>query len=132
VKGTPFDFRQPTAIGARINQDEEQLKHGHGYDHAWVLDGRARLLRRAAEAYDPTTARSVEVWTTEPGLHLYSGNFLGEARTGKGGKAYKPHDGFALETQHFADSPNKPNFPSTVLRKGEKYRSKTIYRFSAR
>ena len=132
VKGTPFDFMQPTSIGARINEDDEQLKRGNGYDHNWVLDGRAGTLRRVAEVSEATTGRSIEIWTTEPGLQLYTGNYLSEAKPGKGGKPYKQHYGFALETQHFPDSPNKPKFPSTVLRQGGTYRSTTIYRFSAR
>jgi aldose 1-epimerase len=132
VKGTPFDFTQPLPIGARINQDEEQLKRGNGYDHNWVLDGRAGALRRVAEVSEQTTGRVMEIWTTEPGLQLYTGNYLGETKPGKGGKTYKPRYGFALETQHFPDSPNEPKFPSTVLKKGAKYRSTTIYKFSAR
>ncbi|HEX8891199.1 MAG TPA: aldose epimerase family protein [Pyrinomonadaceae bacterium] len=132
VKGTPFDFTQPTAIGARINDADEQLKRGNGYDHNWVLDGRPGMLRRVAEVSEPTTGRVMGVWTTEPGIQLYTGNYLGEARPGKGGKPYKQHYGFALETQHFPDSPNEPKFPSTVLRRGATYRSTTIYKFSAR
>jgi aldose 1-epimerase len=132
VKGTPFDFTQPTLIGARINNEDEQLKRGNGYDHNWVINGRAGTLRRAAEVSEPATGRVMEVLTTEPGIQLYTGNFLGEAMPGKGGKTYKPRYGFALETQHFPDSPNKPSFPSTTLRKGAAYRSTTIYRFSAR
>ena len=132
VKGTLFDFTQPTAIGARINMDDEQLKRGNGYDHNWVLDGRAGALRRVAEVSEPVTGRTMEIWTTEPGLQLYTGNYLSEAKPGKGGKTYKQHYGFALETQHFPDSPNEPKFPSTVLRKGSRFRSTTIYKFSAR
>jgi aldose 1-epimerase len=132
VKGTPFDFTQPTTIGARINDADEQLKRGNGYDHNWVLDGRPGTLRRVAEVSEPTTGRVMEIWTTEPGIQLYTGNYLGEAKPGKGGKPYKQHYGFALETQHFPDSPNEPKFPSTVLRRGATYRSTTIYKFSAR
>ncbi len=132
VKGTPFDFTQPTAIGARINDADEQLKRGNGYDHNWVLDGRMGSLRRVAEVSEPTTGRVMEIWTTEPGIQLYTGNYLTEAKPGKGGKPYKQHYGFALETQHFPDSPNEPKFPSTVLRRGATYRSTTIYKFSAR
>lgn len=132
VRGTPFDFTQSTVIGARINDADEQLKRGNGYDHNWVLNGRMGVLRRAAEAFEPTTGRVMEVWTTEPGLQLYTGNYLGEAKAGKGGKAYKQHYGFALETQHYPDSPNEPKFPSTVLRKGAAYRTTTIYKFSTR
>ncbi|MGH9940745.1 MAG: aldose epimerase family protein, partial [Pyrinomonadaceae bacterium] len=132
VAGTPFDFRRATAIGARIEVDDEQLKFGRGYDHTFVIDGRAGTLRRAATASDPMTGRVMEVWTTEPGMQLYTGNYLESTMVGKGGKAYGPRYGFCLETQHFPDSPNKPNFPSTVLRKGGRYNSTTVYKFSAR
>ncbi|MBV8857836.1 MAG: galactose mutarotase [Acidobacteria bacterium] len=132
VKGTPFDFTRPTAIGARINQDEEQLKLGKGYDHNFVIDGRAGVLRLAARVTEPTTGRALEVWTTEPGVQLYTGNYLDGTDTGKGGKTYKYRYGFCLETQHFPDSPNQPKFPSTVLRKGAQFRSTTVYKFSAR
>ncbi|MGH9902094.1 MAG: aldose epimerase family protein [Pyrinomonadaceae bacterium] len=131
VKGTPFDFTRPTAIGARIDGDDEQLKFGAGYDHNWVLKGRAGTLRKAAEVYEPMTGRGMEVWTTEPGMQFYSGNFL-DGAVGKGGRVYERRHGFCLETQHFPDSPNKPNFPSTVLRPGGAYRTTTFYRFSAR
>ncbi|HEV3470812.1 MAG TPA: aldose epimerase family protein [Pyrinomonadaceae bacterium] len=131
VRGTPFDFTRPTAIGARINQDDEQLKYGNGYDHNFVVGGRAGRLRRAAEVSEPTTGRRMEVWTTEPGVQFYTGNYLAVER-GKGGKPYPRRTGFCLETQHFPDSPNKPAFPSTVLRRGGRYRSTTVYRFSAR
>lgn len=131
VEGTPFDFTRPTAIGARINQDEEQLKLGKGYDHNFVIDGRAGTLRRAARVTEPTTGRALEVWTTEPGVQLYTGNYLDGTDIGKGGKPYKYRYGFCLETQHFPDSPNQPKFPSTVLRKGAQFRSTTVYKFSA-
>jgi len=131
VKGTPFDFTQPTTIGARINQDDEQLKFAKGYDHNYVLNGKAGTLRKAASVSEPTTGRTMEVWTTEPGMQLYSGNFLTGA-PGKSGKLYQFRYGFCLETQHYPDSPNEPSFPSTVLRKGASYRTQTIYRFSAR
>lgn len=132
VAGTPFDFRRATAIGARIGQDEEQLKFGNGYDHTFVINGRAGTLRRAALASEATTGRVLEVWTTEPGMQLYTGNYLESTMVGKGGKAYGQRYGFCLETQHFPDSPNKPDFPSTVLRKGGRFNSTTIYKFSAR
>ena len=132
VKGTPFDFTKPTTIGERINRDDEQLKFGSGYDHNYVLDGRQGTLRRVAEAYEPTTGRVMEVWTTEPGMQFYTGNFLAGGKPGKGGTVYEARHGFCLETQHFPDSPNKPRFPSTVLRRGGRYRTTTIYKFSAR
>jgi aldose 1-epimerase len=131
VRGTPFDFTRQTAIGARINADDEQLKFGNGYDHNFVLDGRAGALRRAAEVYEPTTGRVMEVWTTEPGMQLYTGNYL-DGTPGKGGRAYPRRSAFCLETQHYPDSPNHPAFPSTVLRKGGRYRTTTVYKFSAR
>lgn len=131
VAGTPFDFRRATTVGARIGQDDEQLKFGKGYDHTFVINGRAGMLRRAARASEPTTGRVLEVWTTEPGMQLYTGNYLESTMIGKGGKAYGERYGFCLETQHFPDSPNKPGFPSTVLRKGAKFNSTTIFKFSA-
>ena len=131
VKGTPFDFTRLIAIGTHINDADEQLKFGTGYDHNFVLNGRAGVLRLAARAYEPTTGRVMEVWTTEPGLQFYSGNFLDGTITGKNGKVYNQRYGFCLETQHFPDSPNKPQFPSTVLRKGGNYHTTTIYRFTA-
>jgi aldose 1-epimerase len=131
VHGTPFDFTRPTAIGARINQDYEQLKLGKGYDHNFVLNGKMGIMRRVARASDATSGRVMEVWTTEPGLQFYSGNFLDGTLTGKDGKVYQQRYGFCLETQHYPDSPNKPAFPTTVLRKGARYHTTTIYRFSA-
>jgi aldose 1-epimerase len=132
VAKTPFDFRRATEIGARIGQDEEQLKFGNGYDHTFVINGRAGVLRRAALASEATTGRVLEVWTTEPGMQLYTGNYLESTMVGKGGKPYGARHGFCLETQHFPDSPNKSNFPTTVLRKGGRFNSTTIYKFSAR
>jgi aldose 1-epimerase len=132
VAGTPFDFRTSTAIGARINQDDEQLKLGKGYDHTWVVNGRAGALRQAAIAYEAKSGRVMEVWTTEPGVQFYTGNYLDGTLTGKSGKPYPHRSGFCLETQHYPDSPNQPNFPTTTLKKGATYRSTTIYRFSAR
>lgn len=130
VQGTPFDFRTPTAIGARIGQADPQLKFGGGYDHNWVLDrgGRSGLVR-AARLADPVSGRTLEVSTTEPGIQFYSGNFLDGTVTGKGGRAYAYRSGLALETQHFPDSPNQPQFPSTVLRPGATYRSQTVFAF---
>jgi aldose 1-epimerase len=129
VAGTPFDFLRPIAIGARINQDEEQLKFGNGYDHTWVINGRAGTLRLAARANDPSSGRAMEVWTTEPGMQFYTGNFLNGTLTGKSGKPYQRRSGFCFETQHYPDSPNQPSFPTTTLRRGATYRSTTIYRF---
>jgi len=132
VSGTPFDFTRPTAIGARIEQDDEQLKFGRGYDHNFVLTKKGRALALAARVYEPTTGRVMEVLTTEPGMQFYSGNFLDGSIVGKGGKSYRVHAGFCLEAQHFPDSPNKPSFPSVVLSPGRQYAQTTIYRFSAR
>jgi aldose 1-epimerase len=132
VKATPFDFTRMTAIGAHINEDEEQLKFGRGYDHNWVINGRAGTLRQAATVFEPATGRLMEVWTTEPGVQFYTGNYLDGSNVGKGGKVYKHRYGFCLETQHYPDSPNKPDFPSTTLKKGGRYRTTTIYRFSTR
>lgn len=133
VAGTPFDFRKATAIGERIKQDDEQLKFGKGYDHNWVIDGgEKKSLTLAAAAYEPKSGRAMEVWTTEPGVQFYSGNFLDGTVEGKGGKKYPHRYGFCLETQHFPDSPNHPNFPSTVLKPGAKYQSETVYKFSAK
>ena len=129
VEGTPFDFRKPVAIGARINQDDQQLKYGNGYDHNFVLDRTGDGLVLAARVTEPKSGRVMEVYTTEPGIQFYSGNFLDGSNKGKGGKIYRRRYGFCLETQHFPDSPNKPNFPSTALRPGAKYQSTTVYRF---
>jgi aldose 1-epimerase len=131
VDGTPFDFRRSTAIGARINQSDEQLKRGKGYDHNWVLNGESGKLRVAAEVYEPRTGRTIEVSTTEPGMQLYTGNFLNGA-PGKAGKPGNYRSGFCLETQHFPDSPNHPAFPTTRLNPGQHYRSTTIYLFGVR
>lgn len=130
VKGTPFDFLHLTAVGARINQDDEQLRFGRGYDHNFVLNGEMGALRQAAKVFEPATGRVMEVWTTEPGLQFYSGNFLDGSITGKGGRVYNHRTGLSLETQHFPDSPNQPDFPSTVLKKGSRYHTTTIYKFS--
>ena len=132
VANTPLDFTRPTPIGARIDQDHPQLGHGGGYDHNWVLDRQGEGLSLAARLYEPESGRQMEVWTTEPGIQFYSGNFLDGSLTGKNGKVYQHRFGLALETQHFPDSPNQPNFPTTILRPGEEYRSRTVYRFSVR
>jgi aldose 1-epimerase len=131
VKGTPFDFTTPTAIGARINQPDEQLKFGKGYDHNWVLNKGAGGMTKAAEVHEPTTGRILEVWTTEPGLQFYTGNFLDGTAKGKG-KSYDLRGAFCMETQHYPDSPNKPAFPSTELKPGDTYHTTTSYRFSAK
>jgi aldose 1-epimerase len=132
VKGTPFDFLTAHAIGERINLDEEQLKLGNGYDHTWIINGRPGTLRLAATAYETTSGRTMQVWTTEPGVQFYTGNFLDGTLTGKSGKIYQRRFGFCFETQHYPDSPNHPAFPTTTLKKGATYRSTTIYRFSNR
>jgi aldose 1-epimerase len=132
VEGTPMDFRQPVAIGARIDQEDEQLVYGRGYDHNWVLNNQDGTLALAARVYEPVTGRVIEVYTTEPGLQFYAGNFLDGSQVGKGGVAYEHRSGFCLETQHFPDSPNRPEFPSTVLEPGEVYTQKTIYKFSTK
>ncbi|MCS7157212.1 MAG: galactose mutarotase [Blastocatellia bacterium] len=130
VRGTPFDFTQLTPIGARIEQPDEQLRFGRGYDHNWVLDGPPGELRLAARVVEPSSGRVLEVWTTEPGLQFYSGNFLDGTIVGKEGRVYRHRYGFCLEPQHFPDSPNKPHFPSVVLRKGARYQTTTVYKFS--
>lgn len=132
VAGTPMDFTRPTAIGAGIGNDFEQLKFGGGYDHNWVLNKGGRGMIAAARVYEPATGRVMEIRTTEPGIQFYSGNFLDGTITGKGGTVYKHRWGLCLETQHYPDSPNKPDFPSTILRPGQKYETTTIYRFSAK
>ena len=129
VDGTPFDFRKSTAIGARIDQDHPQLKNGKGYDHNWVLNGTGSSLRLAARVAEPTTGRTMEVRTTEPGMQFYAGNFLDGTLKGKGGAIYKHRTGFCLETQHFPDSPNQSNFPSTILKPGAEYQSRTVFTF---
>ena len=133
VAGTPFDFRKSIAIGARISSDDEQLKFGKGYDHNWVLEkSKTPDLQMAAEVFEATTGRVLDVLTTEPGIQFYSGNFLDGTATCKNGEGYAHRTGFCLETQHFPDSPNHKNFPSTVLVAGQTYRSSTVLRFSAR
>lgn len=133
VQGTPFDFTKPKAIGRDINADNEQLKFGGGFDHNWVLDkgGQTGEMTLAARVHEPTTGRVLEVMTTEPGIQFYCGNFLDGRLTGKSGKKYVHRGGFCLETQHYPDSPNQPAFPSTILKPGEEYETKTIFKFSA-
>lgn len=132
VKGTPFDFTKLTTIGDRINQDDEQLKFGNGYDHNWVLNKKGKELSLAATAFETSSGRVMEVWTTEPGVQFYAGNYLDGTIPGKNGQTYPRRTGFCLETQHFPDSPNKPAFPTTVLKKGKVYSQTTIYRFSTK
>lgn len=129
VDGTPFDFRKPTTIGARINQDHPQLKFGRGYDHNWVYNKRIGELTLMARVSEPSSGRVMEVWSTEPGMQFYSGNFLDGTIVGKGGQVYKFRSAFCMEPQHYPDSPNKPNFPSVVLRPGETYKNTIIYKF---
>jgi aldose 1-epimerase len=133
VAGTPMDFTHPTAIGARIRDGFGQLVIGRGYDHNYVLDRRDPTLRKlelAARVVEPTTGRVLTILTTEPGIQFYSGNFLDGTLVGTSGRMYRQGDGFALETQHYPDSPNQPQFPSTVLRPGQVYQTTTIYQFS--
>jgi aldose 1-epimerase len=130
VAGTPFDFRTPTAIGARIDAAGDQLELAGGYDHNFVLNGKAGELRLVARVREPVTGRVLEVLTTEPGVQFYTGNFLDGSVTGKKGTVYERRSGFCLETQHFPDSPNQPSFPSTVLRPGQTYKTTTIFRFT--
>ncbi len=132
VQGTPFDFTTATAIGARIQQSDQQLQYGGGYDHNWVLRKESGAPGLAATVYEAGSGRFMEVYTTEPGLQFYSGNFLDGTFVGKDGKRYNHRYGFCLEAQHYPDSPNKPDFPSVVLRPGETYSQTTIYQFSAR
>jgi aldose 1-epimerase len=132
VAGTPFDFTKETAIGSRIGQENEQLVFGRGYDHNFVLNRKGSGVELAARVFDPNSSRVMEVLTTEPGIQFYSGNFLDGSIPGKGGKQYPFRSGFCLETQHFPDSPNHKNFPSTVLRPGQRYSQTTIYAFSVR
>jgi aldose 1-epimerase len=129
VSGTPFDFRNKTAIGARIKDDDEQLKLGNGYDHNFVLRHSGEVAP-AARVVEPNSGRVLEVLTVEPGIQFYSGNFLDGSAIGKGGKPITFRTGFCLETQHFPDSPNHPEFPSTVLDPGKRYHTVTVYRFS--
>jgi aldose 1-epimerase len=130
VQGTPFDFTRALPIGDRIATDDAQLQRGQGYDHTWVLQQQPGTLDLAARLHDPSSGRVMEVLTTQPGIQFYSGNQLDGAFTGKGGQVYTKHTGLCLETQHFPDSPNQPQFPSTVLHPGERYHQTTVYRFS--
>ena len=132
VKGTPFDFLTPAVIGARINNADEQLKFGNGYDHNWVLNKNDNSLTLAATVFESASGRVMEVYTTERGLQFYAGNYLDGAIKGKSGQNYPRRSGFCLEAQNFPDSPNKSNFPSPVLKPGETYRQTTVYKFSAK
>jgi aldose 1-epimerase len=130
VAGTPFDFTKPEAVGLRIDADNEQLKHGKGYDHNFVLRGKAGVLRPAAKVYDAKSGRVLTVETTEPGVQFYSGNFLDGTLIGPGGVKYVKRSALCLETQHYPDSPNRPDFPSTELKPGQTYHSETTWTFS--
>lgn len=130
VKNTPFDLRKMTPVGLNINADNEQLKRGRGYDHNWVLNNYDGSVREAANVYEPESGRLLEVLTDQPGIQFYSGNFLDGSATGKNGIAYNFRTGLCLEAQHYPDSPNKPEFPSVILKPGETYKQTTIYRFS--
>lgn len=132
VKNTPMDFRTPTKIGARINADDAQLKLGFGYDHNWVLNNFDKQIRKAVELYDSSTGRLMEIFTDQPGMQFYSGNFLDGTIKGKKGISYQYRTGLCLEAQLFPDSPNKPDFPSATLKPGEKYSQTTIYKFSVK
>ncbi|MEN6385841.1 MAG: aldose epimerase family protein [Phycisphaerales bacterium] len=132
VKNTPFDFTQPKTIGLRINNDDPQLKFGGGYDHNWVLNKKDNSLTLACKVSEPTSGRVFEVYTTEPAMQFYSGNFLDGKIIGKSGKAYNYRCALVLEPQHFPDSPNHPNFPNTILRPGQTYKSQTVYKFSCK
>ena len=131
VKGTPFDFTTPHVVGDRINDNHQQIQYGGGYDHCWVLDSAANSSP-IATVYDSVSGRFMEVFTTEPGVQFYTGNFLDGSVTGKFNTVYKKRYGLCLETEHFPDSPNQPQFPSTVLNPGETYSTQTIYKFSVK
>jgi aldose 1-epimerase len=130
LEGTPLDFRTKTAIGARIDAAHEQIKRAGGYDHNYVLNREGDGLSLAARVEEPKTGRVMEVHTTEPGIQFYSGNFLDGSITGKQGHVYNKRNGLCLETQHYPDSPNQPSFPTTTLKPGEEYKSRTVYTFS--
>ncbi len=131
VAGTPFDFTSPKPIGRDIGQEDQQLEYGLGYDHNFVLDKSEGEMSLAARVHEPTTGRILEIRTTEPGIQFYCGNFLDGRLKGKSGKPYVHRGGFCLETQHYPDSPNQPNFPSTILKPGDVYQSTTVFKFSA-
>ncbi|HSF90257.1 MAG TPA: aldose epimerase family protein, partial [Saprospiraceae bacterium] len=130
VDGSPFDFRTPKEVGRDIGEDDIQLAIGHGYDHCWVFNHPSGELQHAATLYDPSTGRKMDVYTTEPGMQLYTANFLQSKKAGKNKIALAPRSGLCLETQHYPDSPHQPGFPSVVLRPGDEFRSKTLLKFS--
>ena len=130
VAGTPLDFHQATAIGARINDNNEQMRLAGGYDHNYVLNGKMGVMQEAARVVEPTSGRVLTVETTQPGVQFYSGNFLDGTLHGKHGHVYNKHAGFCLETQHFPDSPNHPKFPTAELKPGETYHNVTVFKFS--
>jgi aldose 1-epimerase len=132
VKDTPLDFTKPMKIGARIDDNYDQLVLGHGYDHNFVINRKSEGLTLAARVYEPTSGRVLEVSTTQPAIQFYTGNFLDGTIRGKQGHVYKRRYGFCLETQHFPDAPNHRNFPSTILKPGETFRQKTVFKFSAK
>ena len=132
VTGTPFDFRKPTAIGARINDPDTVLQYGPGYDHNWVVNKPFSQLGLQARVEEPASGRVMEVWSDEPGLQFYAGNFLDGTITGKGGKVYQRRTGFCMEPQHYPDSPNKANFPSVELKPGQTFHNTIIYKFSTK
>jgi aldose 1-epimerase len=132
VKGTPFDFTTSTRMGARIDDTYDQMVLGHGYDHNFILNRKGDGLTLAARAYEPTSGRVLEVSTTQPAVQFYTGNFLDGTVTGKHGHVYKRRNGFCLETQHYPDSPNHPDFPTTILKPGETFHSETVFKFSTR
>ena len=133
VDGTPFDFRHAQLIGQRVNEENEQLKNGSGYDHNWVLNKQMPgAIELAASVYEPQSGRLLEVYTDQPGLQFYGGNFFDGTGNGKYGATYNYREAFALETQKFPDSPNQPNFPSTLLKPGETYHHVCIYKFSVK
>ncbi|MBU3666457.1 MAG: galactose mutarotase [Chthoniobacterales bacterium] len=132
VEGTPFDFRNAKTVGRDIGAKHQQIEFGRGYDHNWVLNRKSDGLEPAATLFEPASGRVLEVLTTEPGIQFYSGNFLDGSLVGKAGKPYVHRGGLCLETQHFPDSPNQPNFPSTWLEPGQEFRSSTVFRFSTR
>jgi aldose 1-epimerase len=129
VAGTPFDFRTPAKIGDRIDQAHPQIKNGQGYDHNWVLNKKGNELSLAALVTEPTSGRTLEVMTNEPGVQFYAGNFLDGTLTGKSGRPYPRRSGFCLETQHYPDSPNQPGFPTTIASPGQDYRTRTVFTF---
>jgi aldose 1-epimerase len=130
VTGTPFDFRKPTPIGARINAPDPVLQYGPGYDHNWVINKPLGQLGLMAQVEEPASGRVMQVWSDQPGLQFYAGNFLDGTIVGKGGAVYQRRSAFCMEPQHYPDSPNHPNFPTTELKPGETYHNTIIYKFS--